>query len=83
MDGPRGSGGTRRSAAANGRGVAGVRQSGAPGVRSGCGLAEGGVRGVRSPPVGLVGSGRLGVVRTKAEAGVRGGASPVCTRLGG
>ena len=57
MDGARGSGGTRRSAAANGRGVAGVRQSGAPGVRSGCGLAEGGVRGVRSPPVGLVGFG--------------------------
>ena len=57
MDVARGSSGTRRSAAANGRGVAGVRLSGAPGVRSGCGLAEGGVRGMRSPLVGLSGFG--------------------------
>ena len=32
---------------------------------------------------GYWGSGRLGVVSAKAEVGVRGGASPVCTSSGG
>ena len=78
----RGSGGTRRSAAANGRGVAGVRQSGAPGVRSGCGLAEEPPHSMRNalaatgrrfgaPGVMLVGDGgsawrRVGVLGSRA-----------------